>query len=139
MFDLVLNSFFAAIPVFVFFGIGFWLRYKKAIAPEHDNVILQLAMDVGYPCLIFYNITIGHAQFRRGSATIPAPPRCARSNSRQNGAQEAAARGQAYAGQRESHPYGLSQLPWLYRRAGDFWEVSPPAWFSLASSSFPES
>ena len=56
MFDLVLNSFFAAIPVFVFFGIGFWLRYKKAIAPEHDNVILQLAMDVGYPCLIFYNI-----------------------------------------------------------------------------------
>ena len=40
MFDLVLNSFFASIPVFIFFGIGFWLRYKKAIAPEHDSVIL---------------------------------------------------------------------------------------------------
>ena len=56
MFDLVLNSFFASIPVFIFFGIGFWLRYKKAIAPEHDSVILQLAMDVGYPCLIFHSI-----------------------------------------------------------------------------------
>lgn len=56
MADLVLNSLFASIPVFIFFGIGFWLRYKKAIAPEHDGVILQLAMDVGYPCLIFYSI-----------------------------------------------------------------------------------
>ena len=56
MFDLVLNSFFASIPVFIFFGIGFWLRQKKAIAPEHDGVILQLAMDVGYPCLIFHSI-----------------------------------------------------------------------------------
>ena len=56
MIDLVLNSFFASIPVFIFFGIGFWLRFKKAIAPEQDAVILQLAMDVGYPCLIFHSI-----------------------------------------------------------------------------------
>ena len=56
MFDIVLNSFLATIPVFVFFGIGFWLRHKKALEPHHDSVIMQLAMDIGYPCLIFYNI-----------------------------------------------------------------------------------
>lgn len=56
MIDIVLNAFSAMIPVFVFFGIGFWLRHKKALEPQHDGVIMQLAMDVGYPCLIFYNI-----------------------------------------------------------------------------------
>ncbi len=56
MFDVVLNSFISTIPVFVFFAIGIWLRHKKAIEPQHDGVIMQLAMDVGYPCLIFYNI-----------------------------------------------------------------------------------
>lgn len=56
MIDVVLNSFLATIPVFVFFAIGFWLRRKNAIEPHHDGVIMQLAMDVGYPCLIFYNI-----------------------------------------------------------------------------------
>lgn len=56
MFNLVLNSFIATIPVFIFFGIGFWLRYKGAIEAHHDAPIMQLAMDVGYPCLIFYNI-----------------------------------------------------------------------------------
>lgn len=56
MLDLVFNSFLAAIPVFLFFGIGFWLRHKNAIQPQHDAVIMQLAMDVGYPCLIFNNI-----------------------------------------------------------------------------------
>lgn len=56
MADIVFNSFLATIPVFVFFAIGFWLRHKKALEPQHDAVIMQLAMDVGYPCLIFYNI-----------------------------------------------------------------------------------
>lgn len=56
MFDLVLNSFISTIPVFVFFAIGFWLRHKKAIEAHHEAPIMQLAMDVGYPCLIFYNI-----------------------------------------------------------------------------------
>lgn len=56
MFDIVLNSFLATIPVFVFFAIGFWLRRKGAVQPQHDGVIMQLAMDVGYPCLIFFNI-----------------------------------------------------------------------------------
>jgi len=56
MASLVLHSFLSTIPVFVFFAIGFWLRHKKALEPQHDEPIMQLAMDVGYPCLIFYNI-----------------------------------------------------------------------------------
>lgn len=56
MVDVIIYSFLSTIPVFVFFAIGCWLRYKKAIEPQHDNVIMQLAMDVGYPCLIFHSI-----------------------------------------------------------------------------------
>lgn len=56
MVDLILHSFLSTIPVFVFFAIGFFLRRKKAIEPQHDAVIMQLAMDVGYPCLIFHSI-----------------------------------------------------------------------------------
>ena len=56
MLQLILNSFLSTIPVFVFFAIGYWLRWKKVIEPQHDAVITRLAMDVGYPCLIFYNI-----------------------------------------------------------------------------------
>lgn len=56
MFQVILNSFLSTIPVFVFFAIGFWLRHKKVVEPQHDAVITRLAMDVGYPCLIFYNI-----------------------------------------------------------------------------------
>lgn len=56
MVDLVLHSFLSTIPVYVFFAIGFWLRHKGGIEPHHDDPIMQLAMDVGYPCLIFYNI-----------------------------------------------------------------------------------
>lgn len=54
--SIVLNSFLATIPVYVFFAIGFWLRRKKAIEAHHDAPIMQLAMDVGYPCLIFHSI-----------------------------------------------------------------------------------
>lgn len=54
--DLILNSFVSTLPVFIFFAIGFWLRRKGSLQPEHDAPIMQLAMDVGYPCLIFYNI-----------------------------------------------------------------------------------
>ncbi len=56
MLQLIFNSFLSTIPVFVFFAIGYWLRWKKVIEPQHDAVITRLAMDVGYPCLIFYNI-----------------------------------------------------------------------------------
>lgn len=56
MFDLVLNSFLSTIPVFIFFAIGFLLRQKGSIEPQHDAVITQLAMDVGYPCLVFHCI-----------------------------------------------------------------------------------
>lgn len=56
MLQLIINSFLSTIPVFVFFAVGFWLRHKKVIEPQHDAVITRLAMDVGYPCLIFFNI-----------------------------------------------------------------------------------
>lgn len=56
MWELIANSFLATIPVFIFFAIGYHLRSKGSLAPEHDGPIMQLAMDVGYPCLIFYNI-----------------------------------------------------------------------------------
>jgi len=56
MFELVLHSFLSTIPVYVFFAIGFWLRRKGGLAPDHDEPIMQLAMDVGYPCLIFHSI-----------------------------------------------------------------------------------
>ncbi len=56
MSELVLHSFLSTIPVYVFFAIGYWLRVRGGITPKDDGVIMQLAMDVGYPCLIFYNI-----------------------------------------------------------------------------------
>ncbi len=56
MLDIVLNSFLSTIPVYIFFAIGYWLRHRGGIEPKDDNVIMQLAMDIGYPCLIFYNI-----------------------------------------------------------------------------------
>ncbi len=56
MLDIVLNSFLSTIPVYIFFAIGYWLRRRGGIEPRDDNVIMQLAMDIGYPCLIFYNI-----------------------------------------------------------------------------------
>lgn len=54
--DVILHAFASTIPVFIFFGIGFWLRHKKAIEQHHDGVMLQLAMDVAYPCLVFHSI-----------------------------------------------------------------------------------
>ena len=54
--DLILNSFISTLPVFIFFAIGFWLRHKGSLQSHHDAPIMQLAMDLGYPCLIFYNI-----------------------------------------------------------------------------------
>ncbi len=56
MAELVLNFFLSTIPVYIFFAIGYWLRKKGGIEPKDDGVIMQLAMDVGYPCLIFFNI-----------------------------------------------------------------------------------
>ncbi|MGN0865865.1 MAG: AEC family transporter [Akkermansia sp.] len=56
MLQLILHAFLSVIPVFIFFGIGFWLRRKGSIQPQHDEVIMQLAMDVGYPCLVFHSI-----------------------------------------------------------------------------------
>lgn len=53
---VVLETFLATIPVYLFFAIGFYLRRKGALTPQDDAPIMQLAMDVGYPCLIFYNI-----------------------------------------------------------------------------------
>ena len=56
MLQLILHAFLSVIPVFIFFGIGFWLRRKGSIQQQHDEVIMQLAMDVGYPCLVFHSI-----------------------------------------------------------------------------------
>lgn len=56
MSEVVLETFLSTIPVYLFFAIGFYLRKKGALAPKDDAPIMQLAMDVGYPCLIFYNI-----------------------------------------------------------------------------------
>lgn len=53
---VVLQTFLSTLPVYIFFAIGFYLRRKGALAPKDDEPIMQLAMDVGYPCLIFYNI-----------------------------------------------------------------------------------
>ena len=54
MWELIANSFLSTIPVFVFFAIGYRLRSQGSLAPEHDGPIMQLAMDVGYPCLVAY-------------------------------------------------------------------------------------
>lgn len=56
MLDVAVSAFVSTLPVYVFFAIGYYLRRKGAIEPKHDEPIMQLAMDVGYPCLIFYNI-----------------------------------------------------------------------------------
>ena len=56
MVELILHAFLSTIPVYVFFAIGYYLLRKGALTPQNDAPIMQLAMDVGYPCLIFYNI-----------------------------------------------------------------------------------
>lgn len=56
MFDIVLNSFMAAVPVYLFFALGCYLRYKGTIALKDEKAVLHLTMDIGYPCLIFFNI-----------------------------------------------------------------------------------
>ena len=56
MAEVVLHAFLSTIPVYVFFAIGYYLRRKGALTPRDDAPIMQLAMDVGYPCLIFYSI-----------------------------------------------------------------------------------
>jgi predicted permease len=54
--SIVLNSFLSTIPVYLFFAVGFWLRQKQVIQQGHDAPIMQLAMDVAYPCLVFHSI-----------------------------------------------------------------------------------
>lgn len=56
MADIVLHAFLSTLPVYVFFAIGYYLRRRGALRPQDDGPIMQLAMDVGYPCLIFYSI-----------------------------------------------------------------------------------
>ena len=56
MISIVTHALLSTIPVYVFFAIGFWLRSKGALKAEEDKPVMQLAMDVAYPCLIFYNI-----------------------------------------------------------------------------------
>ncbi len=56
MVSIVTHALLSTIPVYVFFAIGFWLRSKGALKAEEDKPVMQLAMDVAYPCLIFYNI-----------------------------------------------------------------------------------
>ena len=56
MIDMMIQALVSTLPVYVFFAIGFWLRAKGALRPEDDRPLLQLAMDVAYPCLIFYSI-----------------------------------------------------------------------------------
>ena len=56
MVDMMIQALVSTLPVYVFFAIGFWLRAKGALRPEDDRPLLQLAMDVAYPCLIFYSI-----------------------------------------------------------------------------------
>lgn len=56
MLELILHAFVSTLPVYAFFAIGYYLRRKGALSPRDDAPIMQLAMDVGYPCLIFYNI-----------------------------------------------------------------------------------
>lgn len=53
---IILNSFLATIPVYLFFATGFYLRHKKVIQADHDAPIMRLAMDVAYPCLVFHSI-----------------------------------------------------------------------------------
>lgn len=56
MLSVVTQALISTVPVYVFFAIGFWLRSKGALKEEEDKPVMQLAMDVAYPCLIFYNI-----------------------------------------------------------------------------------
>ena len=56
MFSVVLNSLLASLPIFVFFAIGYVLRRQGVVKPQDDGVMMSLAVDVAYPCLVFYNI-----------------------------------------------------------------------------------
>ena len=56
MLHVVLNSLLASLPVFVFFAIGYLLRQRGIVKPQDDGVMMSLAVDVAYPCLVFYNI-----------------------------------------------------------------------------------
>ncbi len=69
--DIILQALMAALPVYLFFGLGYWLRKRGSIRIEEEGVLTRLAMDVGYPCLIFYNII--HYVGIQGDARIAAP------------------------------------------------------------------
>lgn len=56
MFNVALHSLLAALPVFVFFLIGYVLRRRGVVKPQDDGVMMSLAVDVAYPCMVFYNI-----------------------------------------------------------------------------------
>ncbi len=56
MMNMIVQALMSALPVYLFFGLGFWLRKRGSVRLEDEDVLMRLAMDVGYPCLIFYNI-----------------------------------------------------------------------------------
>jgi len=56
MFQFFVQAISSTIPVYLFFALGYWLRYRGHILPKHEGTLLFLSIDVGYPCLIFANI-----------------------------------------------------------------------------------
>ncbi len=69
--DIIVQALMAALPVYLFFSLGYWLRKRGSILIEEEGVLMRLAMDVGYPCLIFYNII--HYIGVKGDALIATP------------------------------------------------------------------
>ncbi len=56
MLHLMLQALLASLPVHFLFLLGYYLRRKGTIDQSDARVMTHLAMDVGYPCLVFYNI-----------------------------------------------------------------------------------
>ncbi len=73
--NILIQALMAAIPVYLFFALGYWLRKRGLVAVEEESVLMRLAMDIGYPCLIFYNII--HNIGMKGDAVLASPLFCA--------------------------------------------------------------
>ncbi len=64
--------FLTILPVFCILGLGFGLRRVNWIAPEAENTLLNLALKVAFPCLIFESVALNPAL--QHSANVVLPP-----------------------------------------------------------------
>jgi malate permease and related proteins len=64
--------FLTILPVFAIIALGYWLRRIKWMAAEAEETLLNLALKVTFPCLIFESVAVNSAL--RNPGNVIAPP-----------------------------------------------------------------